>query len=159
MERQRTWLALLLASTVAESTSHCSITDGRQWLSRWRRPNTFNVTSSQLLLRRWYKFSCSWRVKLKTYLLWFTPLVHKELSWKMPSSWMWSRMPLVKSNVSEECSLIFFFAIRSTETSILTRATLHHIQDDCVLRSQPSKNWYLTQERGYHSNCVNLYFS
>jgi hypothetical protein len=80
--------------------------------------------------------------------------------WRMPSSRMWRRVGLVRTDGTEEriTSIISVFlmaanvpnspilvtlimeAIRSSETSVLTRVTRRHIPDDGVLHSHHREN-------------------
>jgi hypothetical protein len=90
---------------------------------------------TNLILNRYLKFSHRWL-------------------WRMPSSGQWRCVPLVRSDISEELllrllqllvtsnfvsrfliiSTLMMEAIRSSEISVLTRATRPHISEDEILR-------------------------
>jgi hypothetical protein len=92
--------------------------------------------------------------------------VHEN--WRMPSSVMWCRVSLVRTDISQECiastllcsmpqlltvhivpSLLILFslmmgAICSSKTLILRRATWHHIPEDGILHSYHHENLSLS---------------
>jgi hypothetical protein len=73
-------------------------------------------------------------------------LVRAKIFWRMPSCWMPRRVVPVRTKVSEKriasiirvtriCELRPKLAIRSSETSVLTRATRRDIREDGILHS------------------------
>jgi hypothetical protein len=67
-----------------------------------------------------------------------------ELSWRMPSSWMWCHVDLLWTDVSEEC-IAFIFSVKesASEESAWAggcRSTRGHIPEDCILHSHRREN-------------------